>query len=427
MFSRAISHLMKLYALVQLKMETLSGSAVRWMEGCIVAIGTASPTDLTVSVRAGESCVQHYLLQTLAIFPLEISDKGVIPLAIGETVFLKSLGHIMQIYSYFLIFVDMKRISAVFFSLLLALSMAGQEKRMAVVEYSAIYMRQSPDYESSLETQELMGTIVEIIGEQRYWRKIDSPQPYQAWATEKGLIELTPEELQAYVQAPKVMFMEAFGFIYEKASEKSGIICDLVGGDIMRTTLSASGKIRSKGGWTEVMLPSGRKGYVRSGKLRIHHGFKNIGIGEGNSGSVNPQESEAIIQTAKTLTGSPYLWGGMSFKGTDCSGLVRLVYLMNGYLLPRNASQQLKCGDVVEMDPKAELPERIGNLERGDLIFFGTPATEEGKLPRVTHIGIYLGEGMFIHSSQVVRINSLLPGSEAYYENSHRLVAARRL
>ena len=66
------------------------------------------------------------------------------------------------------------------------------------------------------------------------------------------------------------------------------------------------------------------------------------------------------------------------------------------------------------------------NLERGDLVFFGTPATDE-KPMRITHVGIYLGENKIIHSSHRVRINSLIPGDDDYYENSHRLVAAIRL
>ena len=65
---------------------------------------------------------------------------------------------------------------------------AERQKRMAVVELSTSYMRLKPDYESALETQELMGTVVEIVGEEGYWREIVSPQPYRAWATEKGLV-----------------------------------------------------------------------------------------------------------------------------------------------------------------------------------------------------------------------------------------------
>ena len=323
----------------------------------------------------------------------------------------------------------MKRIAAIltFAAMVLAWQAEAQEKRMAVVELSAIYMRQQPDYEAALETQELMGTVVEICSEDRYWREIISPQPYRAWTTAKGLVEMSPEQLEAYMKADKLMFTGTFGHLYEEPSEASPVICDLVCGDLLRSSLTGKGKIRSRRGWTQVTLPSGRKGYVRSGQLAIHKGFRTIAMGEGDSGSLSPEETEGVIRWAEKLMGSAYLWGGMSSKGSDCSGLVRLAYLMNGILLPRNASQQLRCGEAVELDPKAAMQDRIINLQRGDLLFFGTPASSPEKLPRVTHIGIYLGEGMFIHSSQVVRRNSLLPDNKAYYENSHRLVAARRL
>ncbi len=55
-------------------------------------------------------------------------------------------------------------------------------------------MRVAPDYESALETQDLMGTVVEVTGEKGYWREIVSPQPYKAWCTQKGIVEMTPEE-----------------------------------------------------------------------------------------------------------------------------------------------------------------------------------------------------------------------------------------
>jgi cell wall-associated NlpC family hydrolase len=120
---------------------------------------------------------------------------------------------------------------------------------------------------------------------------------------------------------------------------------------------------------------------------------------------------------------------------------------MNGILLPRNASQQIKCGDRVAMqvDPSyhedgsrqnpdgtyseafiGQMKERVLNLKRGDLVYFGTPATAE-KPMRVTHVGIYLGDNRIIHSSHRVRINSLIPGDADYYENAHRLIAATRL
>lgn len=303
----------------------------------------------------------------------------------------------------------MKRMTYMVAALLLCLGASAQEKRMAVVEFSTSYLRLQPDYESPLETQELMGTVVEIVGEKSYWREVVTPQPYRAWCTDQGLVEMNQEELEAYMAAPKVMFMQLYGHIYAGPSFKSATLCDLVGGDIMRY----AGR---KGRWTKVMLPSGKTGYVPSKELKEHKGFMSIAMGEGNSETISPETTEAIIAEAEKLVGVPYLWGGMSAKGVDCSGLVRISHIMNGILLPRNASQQIKCGDRVELD----------QLQRGDLVFFGTPATGE-KPMRVTHVGIYLGDGRIIHSSHRVRINSLIPGEADYYENAHRLIAAIRL
>ena len=280
---------------------------------------------------------------------------------------------------------------------------------MAVVEFSTSYLRLQPDYESPLETQELMGTVVEIVGESGYWREVITPQPYKAWCTDQGLVEMSAEQLKEYEAAPKVIFNDLYGHVFMRPSEKAETLCDLVGGDIMRI-------VEKKGKWTEVMLPSGKTGYVQSKMLKRHEGFRSIAVGEGSAESISPETTEAIIAEAMKLVGVPYLWGGMSAKGVDCSGLVRISHIMNGILLPRNASQQVKCGDRVPLD----------SLQRGDLVYFGTPATDD-KPMRVTHVGIYLGNNRIIHSSHRVRINSLIPGDADYYENAHKLIAATRL
>ena len=285
------------------------------------------------------------------------------------------------------------------------------QKRYAVVELSSIYMRAKPDYESALETQELMGTVVEVVSENGYWREIISPQPYRAWCTEKGIVEMNAEQIKDYLDAPKCIFTGLYGHIYETPSPRAATLCDLVGGDIMRIC----GK-KICGTWTKVMLPSGRTGWVRSGEIKEHHGFRDIPKGEGNSESISDRTMEDIISTAHKLKGVPYLWGGMTPKGVDCSGLVRWSCLMNGITLPRNASQMVFCGDKVGLDA----------LQRGDLVFFGTKA-EGGKPRRVTHVGIYIGDGKIIHASHLVRVNSLVPGEADYYENAHKLIEARRL
>ena len=352
---------------------------------------------------------------------------------------------------------------------------------MAVVETSTCYMRIAPDYESALETQELMGTVVEIVGESGYWREIVSPQPYKAWTTEKTLVEMSAEQISEYEKAPKYMFTELYGHVYMEPSEKSQTICDLVGGDVMKVSLStgssgqrrkavantrneAENKIKAgvqseegeeqvekwavtKGKWAQVVLPSGAKGWVLKNQVRVLGERINIRKGDSAVGLISNEKMEAIIASAEQLIGVPYLWGGMSSKGVDCSGLVRISAIMNDVLLPRNASQMIFCGIPVEMNCNPifwneenrtagddiytmefieEMNGRVRNLQRGDLVFFGTPATDE-KPMRVTHVGIYLGNNRIIHSSHKVRINSLIPGDADYYENAHRLIAATRL
>ena len=317
------------------------------------------------------------------------------------------------------------------------------------METSACYMRIEPDYESALETQELMGTVVEIVGESRYWREIVSPQPYKAWTTEKTLVEMSEKQLKEYEAAPKYMFTELYGHIYMEPSEKSQTVCDLVGGDVMRMVLRAAGtkekdssknrvtpKLNAvtKGKWAQVELPSGTKGWVLKNAVKPLEARIDIRMGDSSDQLISDEKMEAIITSAHQLLGVPYLWGGMTSKGVDCSGLVRISAIMNDVLLPRNASQMIKCGvSVVQKNTGNEAEydrsnalKMTANLQRGDLVFFGTPATEE-KPMKVTHVGIYLGNNRIIHSSHKVRINSLIPGDADYYENAHRFIGAVRL
>lgn len=99
-----------------------------------------------------------------------------------------------------------------------------------------------------------------------------------------------------------------------------------------------------------------------------------------------------IIDTARLFLGSPYLWGGRTFFGIDCSGFTQIVYKIHGIALPRNASQQIELGQLIEF---------IDDIKEGDLAFFDN---DEGK---ITHVGLCVDNHTIIHASGCVRIDAL--------------------
>jgi cell wall-associated NlpC family hydrolase len=101
---------------------------------------------------------------------------------------------------------------------------------------------------------------------------------------------------------------------------------------------------------------------------------------------------EQIVESAKIFLGAPYLWGGRSITGIDCSGLVQSVFLMHGIALNRDSSYQARQGETINL---------ISEARPGDLAFFDN---EEGE---IIHVGIILEAGKIIHASGKVRLDEL--------------------
>jgi cell wall-associated NlpC family hydrolase len=129
----------------------------------------------------------------------------------------------------------------------------------------------------------------------------------------------------------------------------------------------------------------------------------------------HPSQLTTLLTKAKTFLGRPYRWGGSSPKGFDCSGFVHYVFNSIGVDLNRSSRDQSKDGDPVDLD----------HILPGDLLFFSTRGMRKG----ISHVGIYLGEGRFIHASdwggrgqRCVKLGEL---ASSYF--AERLVAARRV
>ncbi len=277
--------------------------------------------------------------------------------------------------------------------------------KYAVVNNSVANIRSKPKHSAELGTQALLGMGLKVLKIKGSFYRVQTPDEYISWVDHGGVILMDENEYLNWKKAVKVIYTKTFGNVYQDEDEDSKILSDIVlGGQL---------KLLTKGlKFYKVEYPDKRTGFIKNNEAELYNNWiKNI------------QPSGILVEKyTRNLLGSPYLWGGTSTKGMDCSGFTKTVYLMNGLIIPRDASQQINAGK--DVDPEL----KFDNLEKGDLMFFGKKATDSTK-QRVTHVGIWLGNGKgeFIHASKQVRLSSINQESDYFDEsNTKRYLGSRR-
>lgn len=279
-----------------------------------------------------------------------------------------------------------------------------EDKVYGLVEVSVCNIRYSPRHAGELASQALMGTPVRILEkEDNGWLLIQTPDQYISWVDRGAITMINKEQMEQWKISPKIIYTRAYGSAYSEPNEESATVSDLVAGCIMEL-------VEENNDFYKVTFPDQRKGYVAKREANNYNNW---------FGKVNPTE-ENLIATSKRLMGVPYLWGGTSFKGVDCSGFTKTVYFLNGIILPRDASQQVMIGETID---------KTGNwseLKAGDLLYFGEKR-EDGS-ERIVHVALWLGNGEFIHASDKVRVSSMIATAPNFDEyNAKRYLRTKRI
>lgn len=278
-----------------------------------------------------------------------------------------------------------------------------QGKVFGVASVSVANIRTKPGHSEELATQVLLGTPLRILKRERGWLYVQTPEEYLGWTDDK-IEAFGPAGYQDWIDRPKVIITASYSVSTSSKISSDEVVGDIVAGDIFAVVEESDKHVK-------VAYPDGREAFIKSEEAMPFDEWL-----------LHAKDTpSSIVQTAKRFTGVPYLWGGTSVKGMDCSGYTKTIFFLNGVLLPRDANQQELVGEPIEID------DDYSRLQVGDLVFFGADATSD-RPRRVTHVGIYLSDKKFIHESGDVHINSFDPADPLYSEYRTRsLLSARRI
>ena len=230
----------------------------------------------------------------------------------------------------------------------------------AICTLGMIPMRGDPKHKSEMVSMLLFGDVFTVKESLDHWHLVSSRHDnYEGWIYSRLLHLVDNDFLQKY------------------DTEKP-----VYSGEILSTAQNGD-KSYYMGFGCRLPLFDGTHLYL--GDEKVEYSRETIS----HKGKTDPAE---LIKTAKKYLHTPYLWGGKSLLGIDCSGFTQIVFSLNGIELPRDASQQVEKGKSVES---------LKAAKAGDLAFF----SESGHT--MTHVGILTGDGYIIHASDQVRIDKI--------------------
>lgn len=219
-------------------------------------------------------------------------------------------------------------------------------------------MREAPSRESRVVSQAIYSEEIQIKNEQNEWCLISTPDGYEGWVLSSSI---TTRQTQYY---PTIRISRLRAHVYPTPDVEYGPLLTLP----YEVSLLALDMNDAR--WMQVMFPDHRTGFIQKGDVTIEPKF---------------QKKTDLIPFSFRFLGLPYTWGGRSSFGYDCSGFIQMLYRQIAIHLPRDARQQI-------------LDERfrtiaLSDIEPGDLIFFGQSQQS------IKHVGMYIGDGNFIHTS----------------------------
>ena len=268
-----------------------------------------------------------------------------------------------------------------------------------IVNNSVGNLRGKPSHSSELVSQAVLGTKLKILKRTGEWYMVQTPDNYISWIDHGGIKVMSDKNFDNYY-LNNYVFSDVYGFSYETIN-KEKIVSDLVLGSVLNV-------IDTESNYYKIRYPDGRIGLVDMNSVISISSLRD-----------NKKSESNLLEYALGLRGIPYLWGGTSTKGFDCSGFTKTVYMMNGLNIPRDASQQINEGKLIDKERK------WSKLTVGDLMFFGY--YKNGRR-RIDHVAMWIGDGKFIQASKNVRINSVHSSSPIYDKyHMEKYIESRRI